>query len=93
MDDYRFHGHYVVIRGITDNGIIINDPWGKPVINAGGKGEYYTIMTGDNIHLSQREFDKQYFQDKHFYSCLIVRAKRWNFISHNKQFDLKNENF
>ena len=93
LDELRSHGHYVVIRGITDNGVIINDPWGKPVINTTGKGEYYTIMNGDNIHLIQKEFDKQYFQDKHFYSCLIIREKRWNFISRKKDFLVTNEKF
>lgn len=93
LNDHRFHGHYVVIRGITDNGVIINDPWGKPVINTEGKGEYYTIMNGDNIHLTQKDFDKQYFQDKHFYSCLIIREKRWNFVSHKPDFLVTNEKF
>lgn len=93
LDELRSHGHYIVIRGIDDTGVFINDPWGKPVINTEGKGEYYTIMNGDNIHLSQKDFDKQYFQDGHFWSCLIIREKRWNFVSRNKDFLVTNENF
>jgi hypothetical protein len=93
LNDYRFHGHYVVIRGITDNGVIINDPWGKPVIETITGKANYSVVDGDNIEISNELFDKQYFENKRFFSCLIVRAKRWNFISHDKQFDLKNENF
>lgn len=93
LDELRSHGHFIVIRGIDDTGVIINDPWGKPVINKEGKGEYYTIMNGDNIHLTQKDFDKQYFQDGHFWSCLIIREKRWNFVSRNKDFLVTNEKF
>lgn len=93
LDELRSHGHYIVIRGIDDTGVIINDPWGKPVINSKGKGEYYTIMNGDNIHLTQNDFDKQYFQDGHFWSCLIIREKRWGFVSRKKDYLVTNENF
>lgn len=92
LNDYRFHGHYIVIRGITDKGVIINDPWGKPSINKDGKGEY-TIMTGDNIHLSKEAFDKQYFHDGHFWSCIIIREKRWSFVSRNEDYFVTNEKF
>lgn len=93
LDELRSHGHYIVIRGIDDTGVIINDPWGKPVINTEGKGEYYTIMNGDNIHLTQEDFDKQYFQDGHFWSCLIIKEKRWNFVSRNNDYLVTNDNF
>ena len=93
LTNYRFRGHYVVIRGITEDGVIINDPWGKPFINSNGKGEYYTIMIGDNVFLKQKEFDKQYFQDGHFYSCLTIKAKRWNFVSRDPKYDIINKDF
>ena len=93
LTNYRFRGHYVVIRGITEDGVIINDPWGKPFINSDGKGEYYTIMIGDNVFLKQKEFDKQYFQDGHFYSCLTIKAKRWNFVSRDPKYDIINKDF
>ena len=93
LTNYRFRGHYVVIRGITEDGVIINDPWGKPFINSNGKGEYYTIMIGDNVFLKQKEFDKQYFQDGYFYSCLTIKAKRWNFISRDPKYDIINKDF
>ena len=93
LDDYRFHGHFIVIRGVKDKGVIINDPWGKPSINKYGKGEYYTMMDGDNIYLSKDAFDKQYFHDGHFWSCLIIREKRWNFISRNKDYLVTNDKF
>lgn len=93
LNDYRFHGHYIVIRGITDKGVIINDPWGMPEISKVGKANYYTIMNGDNIELEQGAFDKQYFHDGHFWSTLIIREKRWNFVSHNKDFLISNKNF
>ena len=54
LTNYRFRGHYVVIRGISEDGVIINDPWGKPFINSDGKGEYYTIMIGDNVFLKRQ---------------------------------------
>ena len=93
LTNYRFRGHYVVIRGISEDGVIINDPWGKPFINSDGKGEYYTIMIGDNVFLKQKEFDKQYFQDGHFYSCLTIKAKRWNFVSRDPKYDIINKDF
>ncbi len=93
LTNYRFRGHYVVIRGITEDGVIINDPWGKPFINSNGKGEYYTIMIGDNVFLKQKEFDKQYFQDGYFYSCLTIKAKRWNFVSRDPKYDIINKDF
>ena len=93
LTNYRFRGHYVVIRGISEDGVIINDPWGKPFINSDGKGEYYTIMIGDNVFLKQKEFDKQYFQDGHFYSCLTIKAKRWNFVSRDSKYDIINKDF
>ena len=93
LTNYRFRGHYVVIRGISEDGVIINDPWGKPFINSNGKGEYYTIMIGDNVFLKQKEFDKQYFQDGYFYSCLTIKAKRWNFISRDPKYDIINKDF
>ena len=34
--NYEYHGHYIVVRGFTDEGnVIINDPWGKATNNAG----------------------------------------------------------
>ena len=93
LTNYRFRGHYVVIRGISEDGVIINDPWGEPFINSDGKGEYYTIMIGDNVFLKQKEFDKQYFQDGHFYSCLTIKAKRWNFVSRDSKYDIINKDF
>ena len=92
LNDYRYHGHYIVIRGFTDNGIIINDPWGKPVLRKNGKADY-GLMTGDNIEIPNSDFDKQYFADKHLYSCLIIREKNWSFISHNDKYDVNNPDF
>lgn len=92
LTNYRFRGHYVVIRGISEDGVIINDPWGRPVIRSSGKGDY-SVMTGDNVFLKQEEFDKQYFQDGHFYSCLTIKAKRWNFVSRDPKYDIVNKDF
>lgn len=93
LNDYRFHGHYIVIRGITYKGVIINDPWGLPELSKVGKADYYSVMNGDNIELEQGEFDKQYFHDGHFWSTLIIREKRWNFVSCNENFLISNINF
>mgnify|MGYP002711346180 FL=1 len=58
-----------------------------------GKADYYSVMNGDNIELEQGEFDKQYFHDGHFWSTLIIREKRWNFVSCNENFLISNINF
>ena len=53
----------------------------------------YALMIGDNVFLKQKEFDKQYFQDGHFYSCLTIKAKRWNFVSRDSKYDIINKDF
>ena len=53
----------------------------------------YALMIGDNVFLKQKEFDKQYFQDGHFYSCLTIKAKRWNFVSRDPKYDIINKDF
>lgn len=92
LDYFRFRGHYVVVRGITDKGVIINDPWGKPIIQNNGKGEY-SLMVGDNIYISQTDFNKQFYQNNRFHACIILKGKHWNFISHAEKFNVNNENF
>lgn len=92
INDYRYHGHYLVIRGVTDDGVIVNDPWGKPVIDGTGKGSY-SVMDGDNIKIPDTLFSQQIFSDMHFYSTLIVRTKRWKFISHLSDYEISKSNF
>lgn len=92
LNEERYHGHFIVLRGVTEKGVIINDPWGKPIIQPNGKATY-SIMDGDNVELKDDEFKKQYFPDGHFWSCLIIHAKHWKFISRNKEFDVDDTDF
>jgi uncharacterized protein YvpB len=87
LEDYRNHGHFIVVRGFTENSVIINDPWGDPTDFYGkfpkdGKGNYYNSSPyGDNITISIDDFNKQYNQNKKtFWSTLVVRHNRWNFV-------------
>ncbi len=86
LDDYRTHGHYIVVRGFTEDSVIINDPWGDPTDFNGnfpsdGKGNYYNSSPfGDNITISLEDFEKQYNADGTLWSSLVIRHNLWNFV-------------
>lgn len=93
LEKYRYHGHYVVVRGITEDSVILNDPWGKPVIDKNGKGNYTLNMIGDNISIPGDEFKKQYFESGKVWSCLVFKYKRWGFVSRSDSFNTENKDF
>lgn len=92
LEKYRYHGHYVVVRGITDDSVILNDPWGKPDIDSNGKGNYAN-MVGDNIKIPGAQFKKQYFENGKVWSCLAFIYKRWGFVSRAEGFNTENADF
>jgi hypothetical protein len=79
-------GHFIVIRGFTsDDGVIINDPWGKPTVDTKTwKASYETSPYGDNIKLSKTEFSNQY--GSKFYSTLVIHHQRWGYVFNNGFF-------
>lgn len=88
-DAVKWHrGHYIVIRGFTENCVIINDPWGNPLDSAGqipgdlnnSQGSYYDDNgpIGDNIHIPNSDFQKQF--GSRFHSALVIYNNRWSHI-------------
>lgn len=92
LEYYRHRGHYIVVRGFTEDSVIINDPWGSPINNQGsiqmtgsnmGKGYYNHSPFGDNIKIPRDQFDLQYNENKNLWTTLAIYHYRWGFVLNN----------